>query len=70
MIVYAKIYDSIEKAQYYQCLFALPQRFESLTACQKEKIPKSLKLRDFLYLSMVFSIFASYFFNVIIQKLA
>nr|DAJ43173.1 MAG TPA: hypothetical protein [Caudoviricetes sp.] len=63
MIVYVKIYDNTAKVQHYQCFFAPPQRFESLTACQKEKIPKSLKLRDFLYLSMVCGVFVPYIFH-------
>ena len=61
-MVYAKIYDNSRKVQIYQCFFVLPQRFESLTACQKEKIPKSLKLRDFLCLSMVCGVFVPYIF--------
>lgn len=52
MIVYVKTYDSTVKVQHYQCFFAPPQRFESLTACQKQQLSSLMKAAVSFYLAV------------------
>ena len=59
MIVYVKIYDNTAKVQHYQCFFAPPQRFESLTACQKQQLSSLMKAAVSFFIFELFALTVS-----------